>query len=342
MAISDRKSEHLRLALKRQVHFRDKTTGFEAWDFVHCALPELDFAEINTETEFLGEKLSFPLIISAMTGGFRGAVKINQQVAEVCRSERVAMGVGSERQILESDRFLQSYRIARQTAPESVIIGNMGGTQLLYMEDMKPVQRMVDLIEANAMAVHLNPLQELLQPEGDKHFTGVLKAIERLVKTIKVPVIVKEIGCGISKDTAKKLVSAGAAYIDVAGAGGTSWAGIESCRNPKNRLAPLFRDWGIPTAESVEAVAGIKGARVIASGGVDSGMVMAKAMALGAECCGAALPLLRALKAKKTGGLIKLIREWRETLKMVMFLTGCGDIGALRQKKILKRVEKHI
>jgi len=249
------------------------------------------------------------------------------------------MGVGSERQILENNRFLKSYQIVRQTAPKNIIIGNIGCTQLLQMKDTGPVQKMADLIEADAMAVHLNPLQELLQPEGDRCFAGVLKAIERLAKTIRIPVIVKEIGCGISGEFAKKLVSAGAAYIDVAGAGGTSWAGIESYRNRKNRLARLFWDWGIPTAESVEAVSRIKGARVIASGGIRNGIDMAKALALGAACCAAALSLLRVLHSKKTAGLVKEIQLWRETLKMVMFLTGCKDIRTLQNKNNLQRIQ---
>jgi isopentenyl-diphosphate Delta-isomerase len=233
-SISRRKSEHLRIALDREIRFRNKTSGFEAYAFTHCALPELDVREVSAETVFLGKSLSLPLMISPMTGGFEGALRINRMLAEVCEKERIALCVGSQRQITENSDHLETFRVVREKAPTAVVIGNIGASQIVSMTDLSPVKRMVDLIEADAMAVHLNPLQEILQREGSPDFRGVLRGIERLVGGLGVPVLVKEIGCGISGEVAARLASVGVEYVDVAGAGGTSWAGIESCRGGKN------------------------------------------------------------------------------------------------------------
>jgi len=340
MSISKRKSEHIRIALNREVRFRTKTSGFEAYDFRHCALPELDYAEVSTETLFLKKILSFPLMISPMTGGFKGALAINRSLAEICESERVALGVGSQRQISENSDHEQTFRIVREKAPTTVIIGNVGAAQLIGNSDLSPIRRMVDLIEADAMAVHLNPLQELLQPEGNTNFRGVLKGIERLVSGLGVPIIVKEIGCGISETVAVTLASVGVQYIDVAGAGGTSWAAIESYRNKtpgskKDCLAEAFWDWGIPTAESLNAVKRVKKVGLIASGGIDDGIAVAKALALGAELCGAAHLFLKKLATHKKEGLTALLNEWRQQLKTVLFLTGSKTVADLKRANLL-------
>lgn len=337
MSISIRKSEHIKIASEQNVRFRNKTTGFEEYDFIHNALPEMNFDEVSTETEFLGKKLSFPLMVSAMTGGYSGALEINRQLAEVSQREKVAFVMGSQRQIIENDNHLESFRIVRKTAPDAVIIGNIGATQVAEIKDISPFQRMVDLIEADAMSVHLNPLQEVLQPDGDGQFKGVLKGIKQLVKELGVPIIVKEIGCGISEKVASKLANIGVTYIDLAGAGGTSWAGVESFRREKKHLALRFWDWGIPTAKSLEMVSRVKGARIIASGGIEDGATVAKALALGAELCGAALPLLKVLMEKKVEGLISLLRLWREELKTAMFLTGSRRIQDLRRKEVIEK-----
>lgn len=337
MKVSKRKSEHIQIALEQDVRFKNKTSGFEEYEFVHCALPEMNYGNVSTETEFLGKKLSFPLLICAITGGYTGALEINRQLAEVCQEERIAIGVGSQRQIIDNDDHAESFRIVRRTAPRGVILGNIGAEQVAEVEDISLFQRMVDLIEADAMAVHLNPLQEVLQPEGDGRFQGVLKGIERLVRGIGVPVIVKEVGCGISERVAKELVNVGVTYIDIAGAGGTSWAGVESYRGTKKRLARRFWDWGIPTAESLVMVSRIRGARIIASGGIEDGVAVAKALALGAELCGAALPLLKALMENRMEGLLSLLQLWREELKMVMFLTGSRRIQDLSREGVIKK-----
>ena len=339
MTISKRKSEHVRVVLEKDVRFRNKTSGFEDYAFVHCALPEMNLEDVTTEVAFLGRRLSFPLMVSGMTGGYAGALEINRRLAEVCQAELVGMGVGSQRQMMENDAYLESFRVVRKTAPDIPVVGNIGAVQVAEMKDFCRVQRMVATIEADGLAVHLNPLQEVLQPEGEARFSGVLKGIERLVQVIGVPVVVKEVGCGISEDVARKLVGVGVAYVDVAGAGGTSWAGIESYRGAEAFLTEVFWDWGIPTAQSLEMVSRVEGVRVIASGGINNGMAMAKALALGAELCGAARPLLRSLMRndEKANGLVSVLNEWRKTLKTVMFLTGSRCVQDLCRDGILEK-----
>jgi isopentenyl-diphosphate delta-isomerase len=341
MTISKRKREHVRIALNHDVAFRDKTAGFETWDFIHCALPEMAYSQADPETDFLGRSLSFPLMVSAMTGGFSGAVSINRSLAEVCQRERIALGVGSQRQTVENGRHLETFRIVRKTAPGIAIVGNIGAGQIVDTRTTDAVKRMVDLIEADAMAVHLNPLQELLQPEGNTDFRGVLDGIGRLVRTLPVPVIVKEVGCGISEETARRLAGAGVQWIDVAGAGGTSWTGIESHRGARRHLAKTFWDWGIPTASAIGMVRRVEGVRIIASGGIRNGLAAAKAIALGASLCGAALPMLRALGANgRPSGLTRLIGEWREEFRTVLFLTGCRSCDGLRRGNVLRRIRE--
>jgi isopentenyl-diphosphate delta-isomerase len=336
MTISKRKKEHIDIALNRDIAFRDKTSGFENYEFIHCALPEMAFDEVDPRSDFLGKRLSFPLMISAMTGGYAGAVRINRGLAEVCQRKKIALGVGSQRQIFENDHHHDTFLIVRKTAPDIPIIGNIGAGQIVHLGDFSTIQQMIELVEADAMAVHLNPLQELLQPEGSPDFRGVLTAIEKLVRTLTVPVIVKEVGCGISEEVARKLADVGVQYIDVAGAGGTSWTGIEFHRGAKKRLAQTFWDWGIPTAKSIEMVKRVDGVHLVASGGIRDGLAMAKAVALGADLCGAALPMLKALGTGETpSGLGRLIDEWREEFKAAMFLTGSRTCTDLLRKGIL-------
>lgn len=292
--------------------------------------------EVDTQISFLGKTLSFPLLISAMTGGFSGAEKINRILGEVCEQEKIALGIGSQRQMIENAKHLQTYRIVREHSHEIPILGNIGASEIIKMKDFSQIQKLVDLIQADAMAIHLNPLQEILQLEGNRNFRGVLNAIQKLVKELPVPVIVKEIGCGISYSVAKQLVEVGVKYIDVAGAGGTSWTGIEFHRKASKELAQTFWDWGIPTAKSIEMVKQVKGAKIIASGGIRNGIDMAKAIALGAELCGAALPMLKAIGIKpKAEPLYRLIQEWKEEFRMVLFLTGCRSVNELHRKGIL-------
>lgn len=315
--------------------FRCKTTGFEKIEFLHCALPENDLNQISTACSFLNKPLSFPLMISAITGGYPGALRINASLAEVCHSENIAMSVGSQRPVLSGHDQSETYRIVRRKMPGGVVLGNIGAGQVASLASIDPFLKLVDMLEADALTVHLNPLQEVLQPEGDVRFKGVLKGIEQLVRKLPVPVVVKEVGCGISDRVAKKLMDVGVKYVDVAGAGGTSWAAIEGFRGGKKHLVRAFREWGLPTAESLSRVLKYPDLHVIASGGIDSGVTMAKAVAMGAELCGSALPLFRTLMARKTKGLIQQIGEWKAEFKTVLFLTGCQNIGELRMSDVL-------
>jgi len=213
MSISQRKKDHIKIALQNKVEFLNKTSGFEKYDFTHCAVPELDLNSIDISTVFLNKKVSAPLMVTGITGGCREALKINKAIAEACSEQSIAVGVGSERQLFESPEFIESYRIVRTSAPNVPVIGNIGAAQLVSVKSFDKIKNLTDVIEADAIAVHLNPLQEMLQPEGDVNFKGVLNSIEKLSAQADIPIIVKEIGCGISKQVAEKLYNAGIRYI---------------------------------------------------------------------------------------------------------------------------------
>lgn len=328
-----RKRQHVDLTLARDVRFRRKTTGLEALEFEHNALPELDLEAVDTSTSFLGRRAVFPLMVSCMTGGYAGALAINRALADVCQETGIPMGVGSQRQALEDTLYHRTFSVVREAAPDIAMIGNLGAAEVARMGDATPVLRLVELVRADALAVHLNPLQELLQPEGTPRFAGVLAGIERLVRALPVPVLVKEIGAGLSSDVVRRLLDAGVRHIDVAGAGGTSWAGVEILRRNERSPAGVFWDWGIPTADALRAAAALRTPDrpfcLIASGGVGSGLDIARCIALGADMTAAARPLLMALKAGGRRGLRSLIASWRAELRAVMFLTGSGTISAL-------------
>jgi isopentenyl-diphosphate delta-isomerase len=331
------------LTVKKDVAFRRKSAGFEEWEFVHNALPEIDRSEVDPSVTFLGKKLAFPLLISCMTGGYREATSINRQLAEVCEEFHLAMGVGSQRQAMEDRTYHSSFSIARKTAPSIPLIGNIGAAEVAVMKDASAVLRLAELIQADAFAVHLNPLQELLQPEGNTDFRGVLNGIAMLVKQLPVPVIVKEIGAGISQDVAVRLADAGVRYIDVAGAGGTSWAGVEILRRSakeKHDWNPLW-DWGIRTTDALQDVVPLKqrypGLCVIASGGITGGMDCAKSLALGADMTASARPLLKALMDGGTKGLRRRIEQWIAECTAAMFLTGSASVHALQRSGALRK-----
>ncbi len=338
MSVFTRKEDHLRICREQDVQFQAKSAGFERYDFNHCALPELDYGGISLEKEFLGKKLGFPFLISAMTGGCREAEKINAALGELAARFGVALALGSQRPLLEDESQLFSYLVAREQAPDAVIIGNIGVGQIRGGNIADKLAQLVKSIRADALAVHLNPLQEILQPEGEKDFTGVLRGIETLTASLPVPVIVKEVGCGISAAVAEKLFEAGVSYIDVAGAGGTSWALIESFRGADEDIAGSFREWGIPTVDCLEEVLALPGARVIASGGLRSGRDVAVSLALGAELGGAALPLFKALDRGGVEEAARLLSTWREELRAILFLTGCGSVDEFRDRRPLRRI----
>ena len=298
---SSRKQQHVEIVLSKNVAFRGKSSGFERWDLVHNALPELDLAEVDSSAEFLGKRLKLPLLVTGMTGGYAGAERINRSLARMCAERGLAMGVGSQRQALEDARFRKTYSVVREVAPNIPVIGNIGAAEVAHLADVGPIRRQVDLIGADALAVHLNPVQEFLQPEGTPRFAGVLNGIERLVHDLGVPVVVKEIGAGISAAVLRRLLDVGVRIVDVAGAGGTSWAGVEVLRREEAERDPLsvFWDWGIPTADAVRQCAALRTTdrpfTLIASGGIHNGVDMAKSIAMGADMAGAARPFLQAL-----------------------------------------------
>ncbi len=340
-ATSSRKKEHLEITLTREVGFRGKSTGFEEWEFLHNALPELDLSDIDTSVRFLGRPLAFPLMVSCMTGGYADALAINRKLAAVCAASGIALGVGSQRQALEDARYHRSFSVVREVAPDIPVVGNIGAAEVGRMKNADGAKRLVELIRADGFAVHLNPVQEFLQPEGNTDFRGILEGIAMLVKELPVPLIVKEIGAGISAQVARRLLDAGVRYIDVAGAGGTSWAGVETLRRKDRAFAEQFWDWGIPTAEALRAVAALKNSArpftLIASGGVGTGLHAAKCIALGADIAASARPMLHALHRGGERGLRVLLEEWQRTLRGVMFLTGSASIAALQQAPLIRR-----
>ncbi|MEX0602719.1 MAG: type 2 isopentenyl-diphosphate Delta-isomerase [Bacteroidota bacterium] len=344
---TSRKQQHVELPVAKDVGFRTKTAGFERWEFLHNALPELDPAEIDPSVSFLGKTLAFPLIISSMTGGYRDALRINRQLAEVCADQHLAMGVGSQRQALENPVYHRTFSVVREVSRDIPIFGNIGAAEVAKLGDASPVQRLVDLVEADGFAVHLNPLQEFLQPEGNPQFRGVLRGIELLVNHLSVPVLVKEIGAGISGQVARRLVDVGVRIIDVAGAGGTSWAGVEILRRngtgkSKSReedFAPVFWDWGIPTVDALRQVTALRNSApdltVIASGGISGGLDIAKAIAFGGDLAAAARPMIKVLETGGPKRLLRLLQRWRTELTGAMFLTGSRTLADLRQQHLV-------
>jgi isopentenyl-diphosphate Delta-isomerase len=340
---SSRKEEHVLSVLTKDVAFRTKTTGLEEWEFAHNALPELDFAEIDISTKFLGRTLALPFMVSCMTGGYNEALRINKNLAELCAAHGMAMGVGSERQALESRTYHRSFSIVREVAPDIPVVGNIGAAEVARMRTPSAALSLVELVGADALAVHLNPLQELLQPEGTPAFRGVLEGITMLARELPVPVIVKEIGAGISGEVARRLLSAGVNHIDVAGAGGTSWAGVEILRRKEQRGAALFWDWGIPTADALVEVTALKrghpALHVTASGGIATGLDSAKCFAMGADLVASARPVLKALHTGGMKGAKAFVDAWAMELRAAMFLTGAQSIAAL-QRTPLRRARR--
>ena len=331
-----RKEEHLDICLQQDVAFKEKTTGFERFYFVHNALPEINFSEVDCSTYFLDKPLSFPMMITAITGGFREAEKINAELAQVCEAQQIALGLGSQRQACENSNYWRSFSVVRDKAPTIPIVGNIGAAQVARLSDTEIIQHLVDLIKADALAVHLNPLQELLQPEGSTDFSNSLISIRDVIRELDVPVIVKEVGAGISATVAKYLVEIGVHAIDVAGVGGTSWALIEGERSPhgsiKKEAASHFFDWGIPTPCAILEVSSLD-TITIGSGGVRSGLDAAKCIALGAHAAGAARPFFVSALSEGVEGIVKKLETFIYELKVALFLTGSLTPSQLRLSK---------
>ena len=336
-----RKLDHLRISLEEDVQFKSLTTGFERFRFVHRALPELSLEEINLSTLFLGKELQAPLIISSMTGGAESLETLNIHLAQAAQATGVAMGVGSQRAAIESPALAHTYQV-RAVAPDILLLANLGAVQLNYGYTIVECQRAVEMIEADGLILHLNPLQECLQADGNTDFSGLLARIEAVCRALPVPVIVKEVGWGISEGVACQLASAGVAAIDVAGAGGTSWSAVEGHRAPTERLrriAAAFADWGIPTAEALQmARRGAPAVPLIASGGIRNGVEVAKAIALGADAVALASPFLKAA-ALSAEAVMERIEEISQEMRIAMFCIGAADLGELKDTPLLKRLD---
>jgi isopentenyl-diphosphate Delta-isomerase len=332
-----RKADHIRINLEKDVQFPNLTTGLENYQFIHNALPELDLNSIDTSVSVFGRQLQSPLLISSMTGGTEQAFQINKLLAEAAQTHRIAMGLGSQRAALENPDLARTFQV-RQIAPDILLFANLGAIQLNYSYDISHCQRAVDMVEADALILHLNVLQEAVQPEGDIRWSGLLKKIGQVCKELKRPVVVKEVGWGISKQTAKRLKDAGVSAIDVAGSGGTSWSEVEYHRAPTEfhaQVARTFADWGIPTADSLQmARKGAPKLPLFASGGLRDGLDIAKCIALGATLGGMASPYLKAA-ARSAEALDEMVRIIVHQLRIAMMASGAPNITALQQTPLL-------
>lgn len=334
-----RKADHIRINLDKDVASR-LTSGLERYRFMHQALPELDAREINTSLDLFGKRLNAPLLISCMTGGTEQARLINQNLAIAAQEARVPMGVGSTRAAVVQPGLADTFQV-RDVAPDILLFANIGAVQFNYGFDVDQCRRAVSLTGADALVLHLNPLQEVLQPEGDVNWAGLLSKIERVVRALQsegIPVVAKEVGWGISPRAARDLANAGVSAIDVAGAGGTSWSQVEMFRarnDIQRRIAEAFVDWGIPTADSIRYVReAAPGMTIFASGGLKSGVDGAKCLALGATLFGMARPFLRAatISAQAVADEIAVIVG---QLRAVMLCTGARDLVALHAVELI-------
>jgi isopentenyl-diphosphate Delta-isomerase len=331
-----RKEEGIDVVLRERVQSRETTTLLECVHLIHSALPESNMEDMDLSVSLLGKRLRAPIIVDSMTGGAPRAEKINGILAEVVEEKGFAMGLGSQRAGLMSAGMAGTYSIARKNAPTAFLFANIGAAQLARGFSVKDAEKLVKMIDADALAVHLNPLQEVVQPEGEPSFKGVLGAIKNLCRELSVPVIVKEVGAGISREVAIQLEYAGVKAINVAGAGGTSWAAVEAHRaserkmRSKTGLGVLFWDWGIPTAAALMEVKKAVRVPVIASGGLRNGLDVAKCLSLGAEACGLARPMLESA-ARGRGELETFVEQTVKELSAAMFVTGAKTVADLRR-----------
>jgi len=333
--IGKRKLDHLRLALSdiSQVG----SPGFEKYKFLHNALPEIDFDKIDTSISFLGKKISLPFLISSMTGGVVKGKNVNLNLAKAAQKKNIPFSVGSQRAAIENKSLEGTFKV-RKTAPDILILANIGLVQLNYGYGLREFEKAVDMIEADALFVHLNPLQEVIQPEGDRNWENLLFKLEKIVKRLKVPVIAKEVGFGLSGKVVEKLYGIGVRMFDTAGWGGTNWAVIEGKRRQGlEDTGHLFSQWGIPTVDSIVMLNELKkkyikgkDMSIIGSGGIRTGLDVAKAISLGADCTGIAQPFAKASVAS-TEKVLKLIEKFELELKISMFGVGAENIDKLKE-----------
>lgn len=337
--IKKRKKDGIEIPLKQGAQSKSSSTYLEYVRFVHNALPELNYSDIDTSAFFMKRTFAAPIVIDSMTGGTPEASKINERLGRLAQEHNIPMGLGSQRAGLKSGELAATYSIARKNSPSAFLIANIGGAQLSEGLTITETKKIIEMIQADAIVIHLNPLQELIQPEGEPKYAGVLRKIAELVGELDLPVMVKEVGAGISADVAVRLETAGVSAINVAGSGGTSWAGVEKIRaaaaknKVKIHLGELFWDWGIPTAISlIEVKRAVKKTPIIASGGLRNGLEIAKCMALGADMCALAYPFLKAA-AESTDSLFHYMDLIMAQLKGTMFLLGSRNIEMLRKSE---------
>jgi isopentenyl-diphosphate delta-isomerase len=337
--ISTRKADHLDLAIQGDVGFRNKTTLFECVTLVHDALPELELDGVDTSCVVLGKKLSAPILIAGMTGGTDRAERINRELASIAEARGYAFGLGSQRAILKNPAALASYRV-RDVAPNALLLGNLGVVQAAKMSTSE-LGALTAQVGADALCIHLNPAMELVQKEGDRDFRGGLDTLERLVRELDVPVVAKETGSGLSGSVAERLKARGIRHVDVSGAGGTSWVAVEMHRadGVKRGVGETFRDWGIPTAASVALVGRHGFDTVFATGGVSTGLDIARAIAIGATVGGIARASLQALEAGGRDGAVAFFERVEAELKAAMLLVGARNLAALRKAPRVVRGE---
>jgi len=338
--IKSRKNDHIRINLEENVR-SILNNGLEQYRFIHNALPEIDLGEVDLTQKIFNKSVALPILISSMTGGTPEAFHINQMLAQAAEKFGLAMGVGSQRAAIENPTLIETFNV-RKFAPNILLFANLGAVQLNYGYGIAECKRAVEMIEADSLILHLNPLQEAVQPEGDTNFSGLLKKIEIISHELPVPVVVKEVGWGISDELAKQLINAGVAAIDVSGAGGTSWSQVERFRltDPIGiKVAEAFLDWGIPTADALVKIRSrFPDYPIFASGGLKTGMDVAKSLALGANLAGMAGVFLKAADVS-LDHLIETISVFERIIRISMFATGSKDLNSFANGKIIKSGE---
>lgn len=333
--LRQRKADHLDLCASGPVGFQQRTTLLEQVELFHNALPEVSYETLNLQCPLLGKTLQAPLLIASMSGGTLEAVAFNFDLAEVAEEYGLGMALGSQRGLLVPGRITDGYFL-RDRARSTLLLGNIGGVQAAQCSTQELEDKLVGPCGLDGLCIHLNPAQELIQPEGDRDFRGVEAAISRLAASLSVPVVVKETGCGLSRAVGLRLVQAGVTTVDVSGAGGTSWVGVETLRATGRQavLGHQLWDWGLPTAASLAQLSGLPLTR-IATGGISNGLELARALALGAQAVGVARPFLQAWRQGGKAGLVEAVETLLAGLRMVMVLTGSPDLHTLRQQPLV-------
>jgi isopentenyl-diphosphate delta-isomerase len=334
-----RKKEHLELCLDTGTVAGPSGTGFDRYAFVHNALPELDIEEIDTATTFIGKRLKAPLLISSMTGGFELARKVNRNLAAAAQELGLAMGVGSQRVAIEQPAAADSFQV-RDVAPDILLLGNLGAVQLNYGYGIDQCRRAVGMIGADGLILHLNVLQEAVQPEGNRNFKGLTEKIALICRDLEVPVIAKEVGSGISAEVALRLARSGVKAIDVAGKGGTSWYAVEAKRAARagKPVDVAFANWGIPTEEALVQVRhALPDMPLVASGGIRTGLDFAKAIALGADVAALGQPLLESA-LDSSGRVVEVLRAVIYELKVAMLCVGAPNLAALKKAPLTRGI----